>query len=241
LEEIMNANANTIDTQNIRDLSINGGRGLLKEEGRIGDWSQTYTGGRYYPLDPRPEDINLMDIIMGLGNLCRYNGQVRFFSVAEHSVIVSRMVSDKNAFCGLMHDATEPYLGDMIRPVKRNLRNDNEWFAMDKALWVSAIAPKFGLPAEMPDEVIIADTQICVLEKRVLRVRSDPWDLPYPEPKGEGIKIRALLPPDSHIAFMVRYSDLAGVPYAPLLDEFMHYWSQDNKALWDERVVARGA
>lgn len=225
----------------IENLTLNGGRGLVVDPGRVGDWSQTYVGKRFYPADPRPEDVDLMDIIMGLGNICRYNGNVRFYSVAEHSVIVSRMVSEKNALVGLCHDFTEPYIGDMARPVKRVIGRDNKFFQLDKDIWQKAIAPKFGLPLDLPEEVVIADTQVCVLEKRRLRVRSQAWDLPYPEPSGPGIEIRAYLPPESHMHFMRRWCELTGASLIALKDEFMHYWIEDTKALWDERKAPRGS
>lgn len=52
---------------------------------RKGDWILTFTGRRFYPLDPRPEDVCLEDIAHALSLICRYNGHSRFFySVAEH-------------------------------------------------------------------------------------------------------------------------------------------------------------
>lgn len=55
-----------------------------------GDWMQTYTGRRFYPLDPRPDEIDPEDIAHALSLLCRYGGHVdRFYSVAEHCVLMS--------------------------------------------------------------------------------------------------------------------------------------------------------
>ena len=52
---------------------------------RIGDWMQTYSGKRYYPVDPRIEDVDINDIAHALSHLCRYGGHCsRFYSVAEH-------------------------------------------------------------------------------------------------------------------------------------------------------------
>ena len=54
------------------------------------DWIQTYSGKKFYPLDPRPEDIDIRDIAHALSLNCRFNGHCRcFYSVAEHSVGVS--------------------------------------------------------------------------------------------------------------------------------------------------------
>lgn len=79
------------------------------------------------PVDPQPQQIRLEDIAHALARICRYGGQLKnFYSVAEHSIYVAhqlyRTTGDKQlALSGLMHDATEAYLGDVIRPVKRLL------------------------------------------------------------------------------------------------------------------------
>ena len=52
---------------------------------------QTYTGKRFTPDDPRPEDLDIRDFAHSLSLLCRYNGHCQvFYSVADHSVRVSR-------------------------------------------------------------------------------------------------------------------------------------------------------
>jgi len=52
---------------------------------RKGDYLGTFSGKHFWPLDPKPEDINLQDIIHALSNICRFNGHTnRFYSVAEH-------------------------------------------------------------------------------------------------------------------------------------------------------------
>ena len=60
-------------------------------EQRKGDWMQTATGGVFWPVDPRPEDVEIEDIAHALSLICRYCGHVReFYSVAQHSVLVAR-------------------------------------------------------------------------------------------------------------------------------------------------------
>ncbi len=104
---------------------------------RFGSWIRTSTGGRFWPLDPRPADVFIADIARGLANTCRYNGQLRepgrHYSVAEHSVLVSiasgalarsRGFSSADVLLceclGQLHDATEAYVADIVRPLKRS-------------------------------------------------------------------------------------------------------------------------
>ena len=77
---------------------------------RNGDWLQTFTGKAFFPLDPRPEEMDIFDIAHALSNLCRYGGHCnKFYSVAEHSVLVSILCrlyyGEQVALQGLLHDA----------------------------------------------------------------------------------------------------------------------------------------
>lgn len=94
---------------------------------RQGDWMQTFTGRKFWPLDPRPEDVCIEDIAHALAYQCRFGGHCReFYSVAEHSIRVALIVAN-NGFPGnvilgaLLHDAAEAYVVDVPRPLKRFL------------------------------------------------------------------------------------------------------------------------
>lgn len=68
---------------------------------------------------PDPELIRIEDIALALSRICRFAGQTfRFYSVAEHCVMVSRRVPPEAALAALLHDASEAYLGDVTRPLK---------------------------------------------------------------------------------------------------------------------------
>ena len=110
----------------------------------------TYTGKKFYPYDPRPEQICIEDIAHGLSMLCRFVGQCRFFfSVAEHSIAVARLLPANLKLFGLLHDASEAYLADLPRPVKAGLP---EYKAIEANV-ERVIAEKFELPFPMPPEV----------------------------------------------------------------------------------------
>lgn len=143
------------------------------EEGHSrGAWMQTYTGGRFFPLDPNPEEVCIEDIAQALSNQTRFNGHLDcFYSVAQHSVLVSRLCSERNRLTGLLHDATEAYVGDMIRPLKLYMP---EYKEVEKKVW-KAITKKFNLPEELPKEVHHFDMVVCAAEKRDLFGNSGEW------------------------------------------------------------------
>ncbi|MDI1288693.1 MAG: hypothetical protein PSX37_01920 [bacterium] len=89
---------------------------------RIGDWMNTFTGQKFYPLDPRADEVHAPDIAKALSQICRYGGHTsQHYSVAEHCVLMSLAVAPEHALFALLHDATEAYVGDMVRPLKQAL------------------------------------------------------------------------------------------------------------------------
>ena len=94
-----------------------------------GNWIATHTGKQWYLENPRPEDVCIEDIAHGLSHVCRFGGQCRtFYSVAEHSVRMAEAITlshenvdPKLVMLALLHDATEAYLGDIVRPLKQLL------------------------------------------------------------------------------------------------------------------------
>lgn len=70
-------------------------------------------------IEPTADMFTLNDIATGLSNICRFGGQLpRFYSVAQHSILVCELAPPELKREALMHDATEAYLGDMIKPLK---------------------------------------------------------------------------------------------------------------------------
>lgn len=140
----------------------------------------TYTGRSFYPLDPRPEEVDIEDIAHALSNICRFGGHTKYFyPVSQHCVLVSRFCSKRNRLWGLLHDAPEAYAGDIIRPIKPHLSG----YSRIEDSIMKAICQRFGLRPNMPQEVKKIDNQILLNEREVLITPSaTPWKLETKEP-----------------------------------------------------------
>lgn len=163
-------------------------------------WIRTYTGKKFWPLDPRPEDVDILDIAHALSNTCRYTGHCRsFYSVAEHSVLVSYFCNDP--LWGLLHDAAEAYLADVARPVKPGLTGFKE---VEHRI-MAAIAGRFGLAMPEPPNVKEIDTRILIDEMR--RLMPNPEDADhFGQPLG--VSIMAFSPATAEHMFLKRYYEL---------------------------------
>jgi 5'-deoxynucleotidase YfbR-like HD superfamily hydrolase len=115
------------------------------------------SGRRLDLLEPSPLDIEIQDIAHGLARVARWNGQTKgahAFSVAQHSVLVERLVFELNPrlsrearLMALLHDAPEYVVGDLISPFKAAVGINYK--ALEERLQ-SAIHLRFGLPAHIP-------------------------------------------------------------------------------------------
>lgn len=85
----------------------------------------TASGKQFDIIRPQADQIDLYDIARSLSHVCRYNGHLpTFYSIAEHSVRVADWLAHKGTsplvqLTGLLHDAAEAYVGDLIRPLKQ--------------------------------------------------------------------------------------------------------------------------
>lgn len=131
-------------------------------------WIQTYTGRKFHPLNPCEDEIDIVDIAHALALTCRYTGHcMTFFSVAQHSVMVSRMVPECDALWGLMHDSAEAYVTDVALPIKPYTRVG----AIEDKLLL-AIANHFSLTMPIPSSVKTAD--LCCLERERRQLMGKP-------------------------------------------------------------------
>jgi len=141
-------------------------------------WKQTYTGRKFYPFDPRIEDICFEDISHALSLICRFNGHcLSFYSVAEHSVRMALADLPGDPISRLFHDAAEAYLGDITTPIKACM----PWYRRHEDRLLSMICDRFSVP--YPDvDVKYADGVMLATEKRdLMSIEPDQW-IPLPSP-----------------------------------------------------------
>ena len=172
-------------------------------------WTQTYKGLKFFPLDPKPEDVCIEDIAHHLAIKCRFGGATQVpYSVAEHSVRVSECLvplGHRLQLVGLLHDAAEAYLPDWPAPIKsrcgviiekRGVMSDsieqiyisashleyNILDAIGRGLGVLDLARGVG-----DDAIKSADLILRATEKRDLMAKPpDDWG-PLPNPMDEKI------------------------------------------------------
>ena len=168
--------------------------------------------GRFVnPFEPDPEQLDIGDIARALANVCRFGGHCRpFYSVAQHSVIVSELVEQRggdaeDAFAALMHDATEAYLGDMPHPLKHRSPLGAAFKDAEDHL-ERALHERFGIKPDVL-EIKRADRALLATERRAFS--SEDWH--WPELEGVeplDLELTAWSPDEAAQAFAERYAEL---------------------------------
>lgn len=145
---------------------------------------QTFSGAALDLEQLQPEQLHLEDIARALSHICRFGGHTRgFHSVAAHSVLCSEFVwaslehldlsrRRAGAALGLLHDASEAYLGDVVRPLKYTERMAG-YVELERRV-MAAVWARFGLAEAAGDHVLVvavkaADDRLCRLEQRDLQ------------------------------------------------------------------------
>lgn len=168
----------------------------------------TYSGVYFDFEHPEKSVISIEDIAHGLSNVCRFAGQCKhFYSVAQHSIYVSQMMPTKElALVGLLHDATEAYIGDVTAPLKQLMP---EYKVIERRVH-NAIFERFGLDPKMPPIIKQVDLRMLATEQQQLMPpHDDEWQLiagiePY------SMKIERWYTQDSaYSAFINRFEELA--------------------------------
>lgn len=125
----------------------------------------TRSGRRLYIQNPIAAQIDIEDIAHGLANQCRFNGQTsNFYSVAQHSVIVASILPPELKLAGLLHDASEAYLGDIVQPLKELLPE----YSIIESKFNNVIGQRFNVDLNHHDQVKKADLIALATERRDL-------------------------------------------------------------------------
>jgi hypothetical protein len=122
---------------------------------------RTYTGIYFNVAEPTIDMICIEDIAHALCNMPRFGGHLSsFYSVAQHSIQVSRMLSHEDKLAGLLHDASEAYLMDIPTPIK----NMMPFYKEKEYEIMKLIAEKFEFDYPLNAAVLDADKQMLETE-----------------------------------------------------------------------------
>ncbi len=138
----------------------------------------TYTKKKINPLQLQFDDIDIKDIAHALSLLCRGNGHIKYFySVAQHSIncareAMGRGYSKKLIKACLLHDASEAYLSDIIRPVKQHLEKyltieNNMQTLLYKKFHITELSQEEADQIKEIDDVLLALELVELMERDI--------------------------------------------------------------------------
>lgn len=188
-------------------------------------WLQTHSCRALDLASPDPADVRLEDIAHALSRICRYNGHTsRHYSVAEHCCHVADYLEQRAienghedvaahiALAGLLHDASEAYVGDLTYPlqqalgpaVRAELRAAHErvWLAIRAALGVPPAVNIHAPAVKWVDRTILLDERDALMGPSP---RS--WDVPG-EPLG--VAVQGWAPDVARTEWLSRFERLMG-------------------------------
>ena len=185
---------------------------------RIGDWIGMPDGRKFWPLDPRADEVHLADIAHSLSRICRFGGRCDpWYSVAQHSIWVAGFVEESHphlALHALLHDAAEAYVGDQVRPIKRDLfvatdARGPESFDRTERRIMRAIYEAFGLIAPSDaDASVIKHADNVALATEARDLMGDPsWPGLV---QTREVKLAPMHWEEAHGLFLVEFTRLRG-------------------------------
>jgi hypothetical protein len=130
----------------------------------VENWISTRSGNLFNFDEP---SFNIKDIGHALGMTCRFGGHCEYFySVAEHSILVSEIMEEQghDPMEGLLHDACEAYLGDVVSPLKARLPE----YKLIESRIDKVFRKEYNLPETMSAECKLADTIAVLIEAHQL-------------------------------------------------------------------------
>lgn len=181
-------------------------------------WILTRSGIKFASLRPDPDRVRVTDIAWALSMRCRYGGHCdRFYSVAEHSVLVFESVrrqapDDRDLnLAALFHDAHEAYspFGDVYSPFKPHFPMIREVEdGLDRA-----IAAKMRFDPNLFHDPVVRETDHRILfdeRSALLPTAGNDWAIDSSGLDPLGVKIEFWSPLDAFDTFMAAYWDIIG-------------------------------
>lgn len=146
-------------------------------------WILTRSGRKFDLANPTADMVDPTDIAHSLSMQCRFNGHTRsYYSVAQHCYLAADLVPAEHQLAALLHDATEAYVGDMVRPLKEAMRDCARYhgtscmYEVTEARVWEAICQRFNLDPALPASVKHADLVALATEKRdLMPEHPEPW------------------------------------------------------------------
>jgi len=203
---------------------------VQKRPTRQEGWIPTFSGVGFQPITPKTSNVRIEDIARGLSYKFRYGGQTEPVTIAEHSILVSRVIEvlwpeSNQMLAGLLHDACEAYTHDIQGPVRKSIRVQLpdgsliSWGDMERKInQVIAKALGIGQDFYQAPEVHAADIITLALEKEQIPTlkQLDSWGTPVvPAAVLSKLKVEFLSPEMAKDAFLGRFYSLRGVSIIP--------------------------
>lgn len=175
-------------------------------ENRVTPHITVYTGGTFEFMSPESSDWTVWDIAHALALTCRFAGHcTEFYSVAQHSVLVSRLVPGELALAALFHDASEAFLGDIPTPLKPLLP---DFQALERRV-EAAVADRLQVVGPEDAHIRTADRVALATERRDLMPQTA-WE--WEELSGiqpVATRVRPIGPNEARSQFLERMLDVA--------------------------------
>ena len=158
-------------------------------------------------LNPDDSDYGIEEVAHALSNIARFNGHTRkFYSVAQHCVLMSQWIDQLYAREALLHDMQEAFVGDVATPLKLLI----EGYWKIEHVIQNSMCDKFGVFVNdvRSKTVKQADLRMLMTEKRDLMSGDADWSIlegvdPYDE-----YEIYPWSPSLAKRAFITRYDEL---------------------------------
>jgi len=139
---------------------------------------RTRSGVYVNVFEPDPETILIEDIAHALSFMPRWGGHTwsleHPLSVAEHCLRVCERVPDELKLAGLLHDASEAYMMDLPKPIKRQMA---EYIMVEDHL-MEVIARKFDFDWPLHKLIKQADAEVADVEWNHFKIHDlvHPWN-----------------------------------------------------------------